>query len=101
VSVCNILEESKEYVCYFIKSIPKDCIAIKFSGLQCDDQVFEIGEIEGVPRLIDIGIYENFYSMMNFIDVMNGLLTSEKIQQKASVMLLESGQNLINAFVFL
>ncbi len=86
VSGCNILEESKEYVCNFIKSIPKDCIAIKFSGLQCDDQVFEIGEIEGVPRLIDIGIYENFYSMMNFIDVMNGLLTSEKIQQKASVI---------------
>lgn len=84
-----------EYLQNLLKTLPKDAIVIKYSGFGYIPDEMEMGTIEGVPRFIEVGIYENFYSMLKFISYLKGSITDDELKKLISVVIYWGQDNLI------
>ncbi len=62
---CSNPHMKMDYINEFIENIPEDSILIKFSGLYYKD-IGDVGQINGVPRILDFGLYNDLFFVLKF-----------------------------------
>lgn len=62
---CSSSHMKMDYINEFIENLPEDSILIKFSGLQYKTSG-DVGEIHGVPRILDFGLYNDLFFVLKF-----------------------------------
>ena len=70
VGGCDGPEETRKYYTEFVEKVPKDCIVLT---LGCGKFRFidqDLGDIEGIPRLIDLGQCNDTYSAVMIVDAL-------------------------------
>ena len=70
VGGCDGPEETRKYYTEFVGKVPKDCIVLT---LGCGKFRFidqDLGDIEGIPRLIDLGQCNDTYSAVMIVDAL-------------------------------
>ena len=95
VSGSLLMPSFGEYMQNLLKTLPEDSIVIKFSGFGYLPEEKELGTIEGIPRFIEAGIYENFYSMLRFISFFREFLTKDEEKNLISVVVYSGQDNLL------
>lgn len=74
---CSSSNMKLDYINEFIENMPEDSVLIKFAGLQHKKN--DLGEINGVPRILDFGLYNDLFFVLKFFE--NG---GKKIQSEIS-----------------
>jgi hydroxylamine reductase len=59
---CDGAKPGRNYYTEFAESVPKDCVILTLACGKYRFNKLDFGEIEGIPRLIDIGQCNNAYS---------------------------------------
>lgn len=95
VSGSLLMPSFGEYMQNLLKTLPENSIIIKFSGFGYLPEEKEPGTIEGIPRFIEAGIYENFYSMLRFISFFREFLTEEEEKNLISAVIYSGQENLL------
>ena len=62
---CSSSNMKRNYIDEFVENLPDDSILIKFSGLSYKD-IGNIGEIQGIPRILDFGLYNDLFFVLKF-----------------------------------
>lgn len=95
VSGSLLVSSFREYMINLFKNLPDDSVVIKFSGFGYVPEQDELGSIEGIPRFIEVGIYENFYSMLKFVSHFKTLLSEKEKMDFLSVIIYWGQDNLL------
>jgi hydroxylamine reductase len=90
---CSSYDMKREYIEEFIKSVPKDAIIIKFSGLGFSD--IPLGEINGIPRILDFGLYNDLVFVLKFFEDAGKVLGKELPPDKFSMVFFLRDQNAV------
>lgn len=70
---CSSSKIKTEYMTEFVENLPKDAILIKFAGLYSEDEK-NSGKINGVPRILDFGFYNDLFFILKLLENGNGNL---------------------------
>jgi hydroxylamine reductase len=62
VGGCEGAKASRSYYTEFVKQVPRDCIVITLGCGKYRFNYLDLGEIDGIPRLLDMGQCNNAYS---------------------------------------
>jgi len=73
---CSSSHMKMDYINEFIENLPRDSILIKFAGLQYKD-IGNVGEINGVPRILDFGLYNDLFFVLKFFQNGGKIVTDE------------------------
>jgi len=90
---CSSSHMKKDYIEEFIKSVPKDSIIIKFSGLGFN--LGPLGEINGVPRVLDFGLYNDLVFVLKFFEEAGKVMGKEVSSDKFSMVFFLRDQNAV------
>lgn len=90
---CNSSHLKQDYIDDFIRSVPDDSIVIKFSGLGFNLE--RLGEINGLPRILDFGLYNDLVFVLKFFQETGNSLAKEAYLDKFSMVFLLRDQNAI------
>lgn len=67
VGGCDTPGERGEYYTEFVRKVPEDCIILTLACGKYRFNNLEFGEIDGIPRLIDLGQCNNSYSAIEIV----------------------------------
>ena len=90
---CSSSKLKQEYIDDFIKSVPEDSIVIKFSGLGFNLE--SLGEINGIPRVLDFGLYNDLVFVLKFFEEAGKVMGKEVSSDKFSMVFFLRDQNAI------
>jgi hydroxylamine reductase len=62
VGGCDGAKKGRSYYTEFVQKVPQDCVVLTLGCGKYRFNYLDLGEIEGIPRLIDIGQCNNAYS---------------------------------------
>lgn len=62
VGGCDGVKSSRSYYTDFVRQLPKDCVVLTLGCGKYRFNYEDLGEIDGIPRLIDMGQCNNAYS---------------------------------------
>lgn len=62
VGGCDGAKKGRNYYTEFVEKVPQDCVVLTLGCGKYRFNYLDLGEIEGIPRLIDIGQCNNAYS---------------------------------------
>ncbi|KUK36044.1 MAG: hydroxylamine reductase [Clostridia bacterium] len=62
VGGCDGIKQARSYYTEFVRKLPKDCVIITLGCGKFRFNYLDLGEIEGIPRLLDMGQCNNAYS---------------------------------------
>lgn len=62
VGGCDGFRQGRNYYTEFVQKLPKDCVVLTLACGKYRFNYLDLGEIEGIPRLIDIGQCNDAYS---------------------------------------
>ncbi len=62
VGGCDGANSGRDYYTRFVQQVPKDCIVLTLACGKYRFNHLEMGDIEGIPRLLDVGQCNNAYS---------------------------------------
>ncbi len=62
VGGCDGSKSSRSYFTEFVKKVPADCVVLTLGCGKYRFNYMELGEIDGIPRLLDMGQCNNAYS---------------------------------------
>ena len=90
---CSNLNIKREYIEAFIKAVPEDSIVIKFSGLGFN--LASLGEINGIPRVLDFGLYNDLVFVLKFFKEAEKVIDKELTSEKFSMVFFLRDQNAV------
>jgi len=90
---CSNLNMKREYIEEFIKSVPDDSIVIKFAGLGF--HLPSLGEINGIPRILDFGLYNDLIFVLKFFKEAGKVIEKEFPFDKFSMVFFLRDQNAV------
>jgi hydroxylamine reductase len=70
VGGCDGSKPARSYYTEFVQKVPEDCVIITLACGKYRFNHLELGEIEGVPRLLDMGQCNNAYSAIKVADAL-------------------------------
>ncbi len=71
VAGCDGVKPERNYYTEFVERLPKDCIVITFACGKFKFNHLDLGEIDGIPRLIDAGQCNDAYSAIRFASILS------------------------------
>ncbi|MDH7578371.1 MAG: hydroxylamine reductase [Bacillota bacterium] len=72
VGGCDGIKSSRSYYTEFVQKVPKDCVMITLGCGKYRFNYLDLGEIEGIPRLLDMGQCNNAYSAIQVATALAG-----------------------------
>ncbi len=74
VAGCDGVKPERNYYTEFVEKMPEDCIVLTFVCGKFKFNYMDLGEIVGIPRLLDAGQCNDAYSAIEFAKVLSGRL---------------------------
>lgn len=94
---CSSYDMKRDYIENFVKSVPKDSIIIKFSGLGFN--LGPVGEINGVPRVLDFGLYNDLVFVLKFFEDAGKFIDKETAFEKFSMAFFLRDQHAVSVLM--
>lgn len=92
---CSSSNMKMDYINEFIENLPEDSILIKFSGLQYKD-VGDVGEIYGVPRILDFGLYNDLFFVLKFFQNGGKIVSEGFVAERFSMVFFLRDQHAVS-----
>ena len=87
VGGCDTPGGKGDYYREFAKSVPKDCVILTLACGKYRFNDLEFGEIEGIPRLIDLGQCNNAYSAIEIVKALAAAFNTDANKLPLSLVL--------------